>query len=166
MSKGLPVLDENSEAHKRLVKERIKEMKADMEPEDFAPIIPTYLYFLLEPDEDIIRYVGHCTHPASRYRQHVNSCHSPRLFRWIDSLRMKGTLPRMQLVAKIRPMKWSREAEVCGRWLAARAEQALIEAVAKGRYYGNQDMEADLLNRQHVPENFLPNGLDAGKDRS
>lgn len=66
---------------------------------------PTYVYLLVDPRDDEIRYVGISSCPSSRYLDHVNGNTNEGVIAWIDELRAEDTLPTMCIVHRVKNMK-------------------------------------------------------------
>lgn len=61
-----------------------------------------YIYHLLEPSSGIVRYVGRCTSPKARLRNHCNEAEkrvSTLKHRWINALLEQSMIPIMVIVA-------------------------------------------------------------------
>jgi predicted GIY-YIG superfamily endonuclease len=81
--------------------------------------VPTYLYFLCDPRDGGIRYVGITNDPKRRYKFHCKSFQRRRLYRyqWIRSLRRAGVAPRMVVQYQFSTRDRARIAEI--RMIAA-----------------------------------------------
>jgi hypothetical protein len=107
-----------------------------------------YLYLLLEPDVDVIRYVGCCSDPEDRYRKHTGNgaCKTP-VSRWIRSLKEGGNLPRMNVIGRISSFGYILEQKVVHTAsLGEVVEREIIQRLMRGRWIGNKKMPSDLLN--------------------
>lgn len=103
-----------------------------------------YLYFLLEPDEDVIRYVGCCTSPVERFQAHLSKRASPLVRAWVDSL--GGRLPRMEVVGTVGHFgPWLHEAATIA-YFGEVLELDLIRRINSGQFVGNRKMAGNLLN--------------------
>jgi len=61
-----------------------------------------HIYHLIDPHDGIVRYVGRCTDPKARLRNHCNESQrrqSTPKTRWIHALMASNTLPAMIVVA-------------------------------------------------------------------
>ena len=78
------------------------------------PDIPTYLYFLLDPRDDSVRYVGITSDPARRLKFHRGSFRKRRLHRyqWIRKLKKLGLEPKMEIKYLFASRDRARVAEV------------------------------------------------------
>lgn len=103
-----------------------------------------YFYFLLEPDEDVIRYVGCCTNPVERYQAHLSKRAAPLVREWVDSL--GGRLPRMEIVGTVGHYgPWLNEAATVA-YFGEVLEADLIRRIKAGSFVGNRKMASKLLN--------------------
>ena len=62
-----------------------------------------YLYFLLDPNNDKVKYIGITTIPKERYSmqlRNVETIVSSPKYKWIERLAKKKQYPKMLLVAK------------------------------------------------------------------
>jgi len=61
-----------------------------------------HIYHLIDPHDNSVRYVGRCTDPKARLRNHCNESQrrqtTPKT-RWIHALMAQSTLPAMVIVA-------------------------------------------------------------------
>lgn len=121
-----------------------------------------YLYLLIEPEENCIRYVGACVKPFQRYSAHVSGSDSSSGVpsrRWIASLKNRGQLPRIYVASRIdRQDKLAADSlgilhcndlPLGNNLVATLAEQALIRRVSSGMRIGGGNFTADLLNVVH-----------------
>lgn len=73
---------------------------------------PVFIYALVEPDWDCVRYIGRSVSPKSRYSCHLTSNDgSVYLFRWIRTLRAAGARPRLKILSRVPPGEDSAAAE-------------------------------------------------------
>lgn len=105
-----------------------------------------YIYLLLEPDDDVIRYVGCCSHPDDRYRHHVSKNAIPLVKCWVDSLKERGQLPRMEIVGTVGKYGFWHEQIVAMTEFGEVVELAVINKLLAGKWVGNVKMKSDLLN--------------------
>lgn len=154
-------MEGDEDALRTLARLRIADIKHGMAD----PNSVEYIYFLMEPDEDVIRYVGSCKKPVERFRSHINGSCGSRVAKWIASLKERGTLPRMKVVASVGVFGPNRASPVCGWYLGGLLEKGVIRSIALNRWYANEPYPASLLNVHGMPKKILHTGLDAGKDR-
>lgn len=62
-----------------------------------------YIYILIDPFTDEIRYVGKSVNPDRRYYDHVQSARRPKteLYRWIDNILCRGKYPKLQVIEQV-----------------------------------------------------------------
>jgi len=61
-----------------------------------------HIYHLIDPHDGTVRYVGRCTDPKARLRNHCNESQrrqTTKKSQWIHALMEKSTLPAMVIVA-------------------------------------------------------------------
>jgi predicted GIY-YIG superfamily endonuclease len=77
----------------------------------------TFIYALLEPDSDDVRYIGKADNPKSRLSEHVNYRAESRTYKshWIQSLQKQGKNPKLVILEEVPVEQWQ-EAE--RRWVA------------------------------------------------
>lgn len=117
-----------------------------------------YVYALLAPDDDLVRYIGATKNPVTRFDSHLQVARrSPKtpVTRWISSLIAQGQSPRMDILLAMRHPRrhdWRR----LQLWLhAAQIEKKIIAALRDGDYLGSSDgWDADLLNVAHNAKKF------------
>lgn len=103
-----------------------------------------YFYFLLEPDEDVIRYVGCCADPVQRFLAHIGNGAAPQVKAWVHSL--GGRLPRMEVVGTVGHYgPWMNEAATLA-YFGEVLESDLIRRIRAGKFVGNRKMVGKLLN--------------------
>ncbi len=126
-----------------------------------------YVYILLEPDADVIRYIGVAVDPVSRYQRHVqsNSTSKTPVTVWIRSLKDRDTLPRMWVICEINTHNWWYISNYCATSATRTIEKSLVLQAINGGHWGNGRLESDLLNVEYVPQNFLPRGIDVQQDQ-
>lgn len=77
-----------------------------------------YIYALVDPDDNTVRYVGQTTCPASRLISHMTSGEGtggkPK-GEWISSLKMSGKVPRMEILTRASLHEWERAEQY---WIA------------------------------------------------
>lgn len=79
---------------------------------------PAYIYALIDPITEEVRYVGKTINPATRLYDHCNQSaagNNPHKMRWILGLRAQDMLPKMIVLEECLPDTWE-EAEI--RWIA------------------------------------------------
>lgn len=59
-----------------------------------------YVYALIDPRNDRVRYIGCTRDPARRYQRHCNSADNQPVREWVDELRSLGMVPRFVVVAE------------------------------------------------------------------
>lgn len=114
-----------------------------------------YLYYLLEPGSNVVRYIGVAVDVRSRFAVHLQQAmfgkSKPPVSRWIAGLVESGELPDVRVVAKVTTTGFSFE-KMLSSCVATRAlERWVIRAAIKGRWMTNAKLKYDLLNVEHVP---------------
>lgn len=75
-----------------------------------------YIYALVDPRDDAVRYVGATTNPKKRYAEHMYENNRREIYkhRWVTKLRADGLRPQM-IILEENPIDW---AEAERRWIA------------------------------------------------
>jgi hypothetical protein len=68
----------------------------------------TYIYILIDPVFNQIRYVGKANNPNERYKNHKNRCRDKNTHKrnWINKLKLKGFNPEIEIIDKILLSEW------------------------------------------------------------
>lgn len=68
----------------------------------------TYIYILVDPENQQVRYVGKTKSPSRRYNQHTSECSKIRNHKnnWLLSLKNKGLKPEMVLIDECENNDW------------------------------------------------------------
>jgi hypothetical protein len=100
---------------------------AHMVPQMQKPLLddpPAYIYALLDPRSQTIRYIGRTIQPSIRLAYHCAGLSGPRLTHWIRGLQTRGLRPLQQILettvqseAKWREYCWIRRYRRTGRLL-------------------------------------------------
>lgn len=71
------------------------------------PMIGAFIYALIDPRDNEIRYIGQSKYQATRYKQHVSSFDEENIAkqRWIDELKEAGLLPLYAVLEE--DVEWS-----------------------------------------------------------
>src|SRR5258706_11231564 len=93
-----------------------------------------FVYVLVDPRTDGIRYVGITNEPKSRFTQHLSgtSQYNGYKIEWIQELKEQGLRPEMRIIETVDSKEEAKELE--RYWI---------------EYYLNQDIQ--LTNAEHVP---------------
>lgn len=75
----------------------------------------TYIYALLDPRVEEVRYVGKSDDPDLRYIQHLSDSGGTWKARWVRYLKTKGLRPVLKILEEVREEEWE-EAE--RRWIS------------------------------------------------
>lgn len=59
---------------------------------------PTFVYALVDPRDDVVRYVGRTVHPDMRLAQHTSPHARPSVRAWVLDLRRHDREPRMDVL--------------------------------------------------------------------
>ena len=116
----------------------------------------TYIYGLLCPIQNKIRYVGKANNPAERYRQHLRGGPGNKhKGKWLGELTDQGMQPKLVILEKVANQKplWE-SAEI--RWFD--------RLVFEGHPLTNN--HADIRNKRRVAENdrIMQEGLSLGRE--
>lgn len=67
-----------------------------------------YIYILIDPETQQVRYVGKTKNPSRRYNQHISECSKIKSHKnnWIFSLKKKGIKPEMILIDECDTDNW------------------------------------------------------------
>lgn len=68
----------------------------------------TYIYILIDPLTNQIRYVGKANNPQERYKNHKNRCRDKNTHKrnWINKLRLKSLYPEIEVIDKVLVSEW------------------------------------------------------------
>lgn len=70
---------------------------------DLQPLNSVYIYALIDPESEEIRYIGKSIRPEQRLQNHINepptNCHRSH---WIQSLKVRGLRPELIIIEEIR----------------------------------------------------------------
>lgn len=103
-----------------------------------------YLYCLIHPDTKREHYVGTCTRPKERKREHLAARAKCAVSEWVRELKAQGKEPIFKVLAKI--VVFNGDMIDC-RGFAKAAERKAIISLAN-RWHGHQHQ---LLNIKHNP---------------
>ena len=95
-------------------------------PSGFTPgeLKVVYIYALIDPETQEIRYIGKSVHPEARLQSHCNEKSNCHRSHWLQSLKQKGLKPSMMIIQ-----------EIIGDWPWQEAERYWI---AYAKHYGNR----------------------------
>lgn len=76
-----------------------------------------YLYALIDPLTNQIRYIGYTTHPKTRLRHHVNNCDKGKYKnthkgKWINKLLSLGVKPVYKQLAEVEKLEYAKLLEM------------------------------------------------------
>lgn len=115
-----------------------------MTPRKYTLVMP-WIYYLKDPRDDSVRYIGYTTHPESRLREHLRDARSSKTthkVRWIRSLQALGLLP-----------VWHLEAEFPPECIHAKEREYIAMGRSEGWYLTNAtDGGEGVLNYRHSEE--------------
>lgn len=60
-----------------------------------------HIYGLVDPRNDVVRYVGRSVNPVARFQSHVSRASSHALFEWLSELEELGTRPRLLVISVV-----------------------------------------------------------------
>lgn len=69
----------------------------------------TFIYALIDPRTDAVRYVGKSDKPRTRLRQHIRAASggaNSRLYQWIRELLAAGLEPHMEILEEVSVNEW------------------------------------------------------------
>lgn len=68
----------------------------------------TYIYILVDPISNQIRYVGKSNNPEQRYKNHKNRCRDKNTHKrnWINKLRLLGKYPEIEIIDIVFINEW------------------------------------------------------------
>lgn len=68
----------------------------------------TYIYTLIDPITNQIRYIGKANNPQERYKNHKNRCRDKNTHKrnWINKLRLKNIYPDIEIIDKVPLSDW------------------------------------------------------------
>jgi hypothetical protein len=68
---------------------------------------PVYIYALIDPRDEKIRYIGQSIKPDKRYEQHLNEIETnPGKIGWINGLEIRGLKPEMKILEVANEKTW------------------------------------------------------------
>lgn len=65
------------------------------------PYEATYIYALIDPVTDQIRYIGKSVRPRWRFTNHLNDRSRTWRTNWLNTLRQRGLTPRMEILERV-----------------------------------------------------------------
>ena len=107
----MPKQKNNSAAKKRftvLASGKIKRAKQNKEiarisaSVEYTPMKTEYIYYLIDPRDNVVRYVGKTANPERRYKQHLSKLDklmTPKR-RWIEELFALKLVPKCKVVER------------------------------------------------------------------
>lgn len=66
----------------------------------------TYIYSLVDPFTNEIRYVGKTVNPRERYKEHLKEKYNTRKCNWVQSLLLKGVEPEFMVLDIVKTEEW------------------------------------------------------------
>jgi hypothetical protein len=68
----------------------------------------TYIYILIDPLTNQIRYVGKANNPQERYKNHKNRCRDKNTHKrnWMNKLRLKSLYPQIEIIDRVLKSEW------------------------------------------------------------
>ena len=68
----------------------------------------TYIYILVDPITNQIRYIGKSNNPFQRFKNHKNRCRDKNTHKrnWINKLRLKGVNPEIEVIDMVDIKDW------------------------------------------------------------
>lgn len=68
----------------------------------------TYIYILVDPITNQIRYIGKSNNPFQRFKNHKNRCRDKNTHKrnWINKLRLKGVNPEIEVIDTVDIKDW------------------------------------------------------------
>ena len=68
----------------------------------------TYIYILIDPLTNQIRYIGKANNPQERYKNHKNRCRDKNTHKrnWMNKLRLKGLYPEIEIIDRVLTSEW------------------------------------------------------------
>jgi len=68
----------------------------------------TYIYILIDPLTNQIRYIGKANNPKERYKNHKNRCRDKNTHKrnWMNKLRLKGLYPEIEIIDRVLTSEW------------------------------------------------------------
>lgn len=72
------------------------------------PNIKTFIYVLIDPRTNEIRYVGKTVNPKNRFKAHkcLKAAKGGHLSSWISHLRKLNLCPEMQIIEEVNAENW------------------------------------------------------------
>ena len=92
---------------------------ARLEKEDPGHWMPKYIYGLVDPESQQIRYIGKSIRPLQRLKDHMNEVSNCHRSHWLQNLKARGLIPQLVILEEIRGEWPWQEAE---RYWIARAK--------------------------------------------
>lgn len=81
---------------------------------------PVYIYALIDPRDDKIRYIGKSISPERRYEQHLHEKEiNEGKIGWINGLQMRGMQPEMKILEVAHEKNWEKRE----RWWIKRGRE-------------------------------------------
>jgi hypothetical protein len=70
-----------------------------------------FIYLLIDPRYDTVRYVGKSIHPKRRYGQHISNgkrkiIHRNHTSAWINSLIVRNLKPELLIIDEVSEAEW------------------------------------------------------------
>jgi hypothetical protein len=71
-------------------------------------LMKTYIYILIDPRDESVRYVGKSNNPKKRYPQHINEAKlkNNKKANWLKSLSSKSLLPELVIIDEVDRANW------------------------------------------------------------
>ena len=105
----------------------------------------TYIYILIDPITQHVRYVGKTNKPRSRFNEHISKCSKYNNYKdnWLNSLKKKGLAPEMVIIDETLDEDW----EFLEQWYIElfRSWGFKLTNAAKGGKGG-----AGIVSREHA----------------
>lgn len=117
-----------------------------------------YVYYLIEPEENVVRYVGVAQCVADRFASHISQCRkgTAPVAKWVRSLVERGELPRCEVAAAVHAYGGFFTQQVWTSFAVRALERAIVQHAQHGYMPSNLRNErfggyrADLLNVEHL----------------
>ncbi len=102
----------------------------------------TFIYALIDPDTEEIRYIGKADNPKERFRKHLYDKHKCYRTSWIKSLLTEGKKPKLKILQQVPQDTW----EFWERaWIASAQDFPLVNQTSGGE--GCKDFNDDALGK-------------------